>query len=260
MRAGSNWRHLNGLSLGMMGDPVRCLPKVVHPDVAALKLQHNHHDRSRLDGVLHERHQAVGRGIRHPPHPDAPDGTAAYLGGNDHQGLLAEVPASAARLDPADDGLVHLDLRRDPIPAGPHHRAAELVQPRPGRAVTAQTEDALQAQGAGAVLLANHPPDRPKPERQRGTSALEDRARHHRRLVPTDRAHPESSPGGPRLGAIARGAHEAPPPTETRQVLAARLLGHEALFELLECARVLLHSPNHYRLGSLESRTYLHKS
>ena len=24
-----------------MGDPVRCLPKVVHPDVAALKLQHN---------------------------------------------------------------------------------------------------------------------------------------------------------------------------------------------------------------------------
>ena len=27
-----------------MGDPVRCLPKVVHPDVAALKLQHNHHD------------------------------------------------------------------------------------------------------------------------------------------------------------------------------------------------------------------------
>ena len=41
MRAGSNWRHLNGLSLGMMGDPVRCLLKVVHPDVAALKLQHN---------------------------------------------------------------------------------------------------------------------------------------------------------------------------------------------------------------------------
>ena len=44
MRAGSNWRHLNGLSLGMMGDPVRCLPKVVHPDVAALKLQYNPSD------------------------------------------------------------------------------------------------------------------------------------------------------------------------------------------------------------------------
>ena len=50
MRAGSNWRHLNGLSLGMMGDPVRCLPKVVHADVAALKLQHNLFDLSR-DGI-----------------------------------------------------------------------------------------------------------------------------------------------------------------------------------------------------------------
>ena len=88
--------------------------------------------------------------------------------------------------------------------------------------------------------------------------AREDRARHHRRLVPTGRAHPEPSPGGPRLGAIARGAHEAPPPTETCQVVAARRLGHEALFELLECTRVLLHSPNPYSLGSLESRTYLH--
>ena len=27
-----------------MGNPVRCLPKVVHPDVAALKLQHNLED------------------------------------------------------------------------------------------------------------------------------------------------------------------------------------------------------------------------
>ncbi len=50
MRAGSNWRHLNGLSLGMMGDPVRCLPKVVHPDVAALKLQHNRRSRTQPDG------------------------------------------------------------------------------------------------------------------------------------------------------------------------------------------------------------------
>ena len=88
--------------------------------------------------------------------------------------------------------------------------------------------------------------------------AREDRARHHRRLVPTGRAHLEPSPGGPRLGAIARGAHEAPPPTETCQVVAARRRGHEALFELLECTRVLLHSPNPYSLGSLESRTYLH--
>ena len=57
MRAGSNWRHLNGLSLGMMGDPVRCLPKVVHPDVAALKLQHNRLKRL----TVRDRRLIVGR-------------------------------------------------------------------------------------------------------------------------------------------------------------------------------------------------------
>ena len=64
MRAGSNWRHLNGLSLGMMGDPVRCLPKVVHPDVAALKLQHNPHERA-IDGV--EQIEGGGRIITRRP-------------------------------------------------------------------------------------------------------------------------------------------------------------------------------------------------
>ena len=72
----------------------------------------------------------------------------------------------------------------------------------------------------------------------------------------TGRAHPQPSLGGPRLGPVAGGAHELLPPAEPRQVLAARLLGREARFELPERARVVLHSLNHYRLGLLESRTY----
>ena len=72
----------------------------------------------------------------------------------------------------------------------------------------------------------------------------------------TGRAHPQPSRGGPRLGPVAGGAHELLPPAEPRQVLAARLLGREAGFELPERARVVLHSLNHYRLGLLESRTY----
>ena len=57
-----------------MGDPVRCLPKVVHPDVAALKLQHN--PRGRGEGVLplsprairvrrHQRGQGVEVRLKH---------------------------------------------------------------------------------------------------------------------------------------------------------------------------------------------------
>ena len=80
----------------------------------------------------------------------------------------------------------------------------------------------------------------------------------HRRLMSTGRAHPQPSRGGPRLGPVAGGAHELLPPAEPRQVLAARLLGREAGFELPERARVVLHSLNHYRLGLLESREYPH--
>ncbi len=41
VRTGAIW---NGLSLGMMSDPVLFLPKTVHPDVAAPKLQQNPHE------------------------------------------------------------------------------------------------------------------------------------------------------------------------------------------------------------------------
>ena len=59
------------------------------------------HHRTRLHGVLHERHQAGCRGIRYPQHPDAADGTVPHLGRNDHQRFLPQVSASPARLDSA---------------------------------------------------------------------------------------------------------------------------------------------------------------
>ena len=42
-----------------MGDPVRCLPKVVHPDVAALKLQHNVQDALIAETSIKEGHLLV---------------------------------------------------------------------------------------------------------------------------------------------------------------------------------------------------------
>ena len=69
-------------------------------------------------------------------------------------------------------------------------------------------------------------------------------------------AHPEPSTGGPSLGPFAGGAHEPLRPAETCQELAVRPLALEALFELLERTRIVLHPLNHYQLGLLESRTY----
>ena len=110
MRAGSNWRHLNGLSLGMMGDPVRCLPKVVHPDVAALKLQHNPHARW-TEALLHKDPLRLGRRPRaRPAERTARSDTPSPHG---H-------PFGAARLDhplmPAPQGRPRHPWLRPPAP------------------------------------------------------------------------------------------------------------------------------------------------
>ena len=50
-----------------MGDPVRCLPKVVHPDVAALKLQHNQRTgysrRAMVENTIYRYKTIIGRAM-----------------------------------------------------------------------------------------------------------------------------------------------------------------------------------------------------
>jgi len=69
-----------------------------------------------------------------------------------------------------------------PVAAGTHHRSAQLVQPRPRRAVTAQSQQPLQPQRAGSCFLACDIPNCSKPQHQRLTSILKDRPRQQRDL------------------------------------------------------------------------------
>ena len=145
------------------------------------------HNGTRLDGFLYERKQALRRGAHHAPHSDPANRTAAHLRSNDDKCLLSDVPAPPTRLNPTDEGFVHLDRPGQTVPARPDHRTAKLVQPRPCGSIAAQAEDALP-QRAGAVLLADDPPDSSEPGHQRRARILEERAGGHRRLVPTARA------------------------------------------------------------------------
>ena len=128
------------------------------------------------------------------------------------------------RLNPTDEGFVHLDRPGQTVPARPDHRTSKLVQLRPCGSIAAQAEDSLQSQRAGAVLLADDPPDSSEPGHQRRARILEERAGGHRRLVPTAPAHPEPPPGAPRLSSLAGGTHESVRPPESREVVAARFL------------------------------------
>ena len=68
------------------------------------------------------------------------------------------------------------------VPARADHRPPQLVQPGPGRPVTAKTKDALEAQGADTILLARDKPHRQEPLAQLFMGVLEDCAGRQRNL------------------------------------------------------------------------------
>ena len=188
-------------------------------------------------------------GIPDHAHADTTDALrSAIFHGDCHHGLAERSAASLARFFASDIGLVDFRRSAQQIPAGTHHRPAQFVQPGPRSLVTAQFKDALHPFGAGPVLLAHHPPDRPKPCRQRFACSLEDRPRGNRSLV-LARCAAQQLPRRPSLRRAALGATETIRPPERCQVGSAGFLGREAAFELGKVPRIVFHGPQHYRLG-----------
>ena len=204
------------------------------------------------DRLPDERLQTVRRRIGDLAHPDATQATPADLlncHGNQHLIQLTPAPRAGLRCTPM--GLVHLDVARQPVPARPNHRSAELVQPRPRRLV------APQAQGAHPTLLVGDPPHRPKPRRQRGSGVLKNRPRRHRGLVGAARALPPPLPDAPRLGPVTPRAPKSLRPPELFQIRPTRLLGRESALEFGQISRIILHHLVRYILGLPESSKYL---
>src|SRR5580700_3638469 len=117
-----------------------------------------------LDTILNKRMEAGGRGVLDHAHANSTDAFSVRLRRHHNQSLVLNSPAYNTFLGTAPVGLVNFHPTRQPIAAGSNHRAPQFMQPRPGGPITAQSEDSLQAQGAGAVFLAGHEPHRPKPD------------------------------------------------------------------------------------------------
>src|SRR5512132_1295087 len=106
-----------------------------------------------------------------------------HHGGDDR--LLLGRPPRFARLRTAEVALVDLDLAGQRLAIGPHHGAADLLQPRPRRLITAEAELALQFGGRDALLRRGDLEDGAKPQRQRLLALFEDRPGDHRDLAAT---------------------------------------------------------------------------
>ena len=146
-------------------------------------------------------------------------------------------PVNAA-LDPADVRLVDLDVTRQPLAAGTHHRRPVAVQHRPRRLVGAQPERALHPERRDAVLLAGHLPRRREPQPQRRPGAMEDRPRRHRRLTSADSALPPTAAQPPPIPPGTARTAEPVRPAQPLQVVQARSLVREPRQQLRVRARI----------------------
>ena len=197
-------------------------------------------DRARHHGLAHERQQAVGRHVLDPAQADAADALAILLGGNRDDRLALDLPAPLALFRAAHIGFVDFDRAAEAIPPRPHHRPAQLVQPRPGGLVAAEPEHPLQTESADAVLLAGNEPHGHEPGPERLARALEDRAGGERGAPATTAAAQQLIRHHPRLAAHAAvWADEPVRPAQAPDVVPARRLVPEPLLHLLEGPRVI---------------------
>ena len=206
-------------------------------------------DAAGRDGLGDKGLQRLGSTIGDAPHPDAADGSAPLLGRHHDQGFLRRGPATPAA-EPTQPSRPRRVRSDGPAPVEPWPVAA--WQPRPRRLIAAQAQDVLQGDGAGAGLLAGHPPHSAKPGPRRAR-VLKDGARGDRGLPATPRTLPPPRSQWPRLGASTAGALKAGGPAQACEVRGAGLLGIEPSFELGQRPGVLVHGREHYILGSPES-------
>ena len=177
--------------------------------------------------IGHKALQAGRRGIRNMSHSDATDGMPLFFCSNDNQSLLFRLPAADAGFAASLVGLVHLDPSRQSFPARSDHDSAKLMQPRPRGLVAAQTQNLLQAEGAGPRLWTGNPPNHTKPQNPRFACAVKHRARRYRRLRGTGCTLHEDRPNPPALRMPATRTTKTVRPAQTAEVIQASLFGGE---------------------------------
>lgn len=197
--------------------------------------------RSTLRGLLHGRFQTGCRGIRDTAKPDSSDASIVDLRRNHDQRFPGGTPSALARPLSTYICFIHLHNPLQRVSPRPDHGTPQPMQPGPCRSVTAQSEDSLDPQGARAVLLPRHPPDCPKPQRQRLMRPVKDGTGDDRRLVVTPGTLEQHRTDRPSLPMVTQRARKPRWPAQPKQVVSTRFLRREPRFELRKRPGVVVH-------------------
>ena len=130
------------------------------------------------------------------------------------------------------------------------------MHPGPSGLVAAQSQNALQPQGAHAVLLRHDMPHGSEPQAQRLACVLKDRAGGDGGLPPAAGALEPDLAHRPSPLMPATRTAESVRPAQGEQIVATGLLGGEPRLELEQITRVILHEAAYYILGLPESSGY----
>ena len=201
-------------------------------------------NRAALDVGEHVVDQRFGGRVLDAAEPHAASAALVRLHGDDHDGLACwGASACLLGLEAADERLIDLYDHAgtaDHVPVRPHHRAAQLVHPRPRGLVATEAKLALEAECRDAVLLPADVPDDVEPRPHRVARLVEDRPGRDRRALATRLATQRAALHPPRLvNHTAMRAHEAVRPPDPLHVGETGVLAIESLDEVLEGARVV---------------------
>ncbi len=163
--------------------------------------------RTRLDVLLNKRLERFGFGVGNDLQPATPETLGGkQLHGDGHQHLAFGTTPAFAVPHTTKDGFVYFDVPVQHVVPGMADRAPEPVQHRPGRLIGTESEDPMQRFGGYAVFSGGQVPRGGKPNGQRRSGAVKNRARRGGYAVAARIAPPFAVLHAPAFGAVARWA------------------------------------------------------
>ncbi len=124
------------------------------------------------------------------------------------------------------------------IPPRPHHGRAQLLQDGPCGLITAQPQQALQAECADSMRLIGHAPSRGKPFPKRNPAAVDDGSCRDRYFAAAARASPASICRPPAFSHLTLWTANSGWPSQSLQIRGAGLFVGKPGAKLLPCSWV----------------------
>jgi hypothetical protein len=203
--------------------------------------------------------QTSSRSIRYSLEPNPANVVFIHLCRYYHKCLALGSTTTSPRLLPANVGLINLDRACEPISFGPDHSTTKLMQPCPGRFITAQSQNPLQSLRAGPVFLTGYPPNRSQPHRQRQPRPIKNGSRLYRNLILTSGALDQTAFRQPTLPTPTSWTNKSLGPAQTKKILRTGRFRCKLTLEFCQSPRILFHTLAYYILYLVESRGYPQK-